>query len=168
LWIEARREARDLIRPNFETPLVGSDIDERALGMARKHAKDAGVAADTTFEQRAFREIAPRRKYGCLICNPPYGERSGDVTQAEELARETAAVFRRLETWSFYVLTALPHFEELCGRKADRRRKLYNGRIECTYYQFYGPRPPWQQPPPRKWKEDDGKPEGSEPTSAET
>ena len=27
------------------------------------------------------------------------------------------------------------------GQEADRRRKLYNGRIECTYYQFFGPKP---------------------------
>jgi putative N6-adenine-specific DNA methylase len=167
LWAEARREASDLIRPSFETPLVGSDIDQRVLGMARKHAKDAGVDADTTFEHCAFRDTATRRKYGCVVCNPPYGERSGDVAQAEELAREMAAVFRRLDTWSFYVLTALPRFEELCGRRADRRRKLYNGRIECAYYQFYGPRPPWQQPPPRKWKEEPDGTEGSGSASVE-
>ena len=94
---EARREARELIRPNLDTPLIGSDIDERALGMARLHARNAGVDADVTFEKGAFKEIAPRRKYGCLVCNPPYGERSGDVAQAEELARETAAIFRRLD-----------------------------------------------------------------------
>ena len=28
------------------------------------------------------------------------------------------------------------------GQSADRRRKLYNSRIECTYYQFHGPRQP--------------------------
>jgi len=166
LWTEARREAADLIRGNLDTPLVGSDIDERALGMARRHAQNAGVESDITFEQRAFRDVAPRRKYGCLVCNPPYGERSGDVAQAVELARETANVFRRLDTWSFYVLTALPRFEELCGRRADRRRKLYNGRIECMYYQFYGPRPPWQPPPPKRGKEEDGTTEGGAATSA--
>ncbi|MDD4803537.1 MAG: class I SAM-dependent RNA methyltransferase, partial [Syntrophomonas sp.] len=39
-------------------------------------------------------------------------------------------------------LTAHQKFESLYGRPADRRRKLYNGRIQCNYYQFYGPRPP--------------------------
>jgi putative N6-adenine-specific DNA methylase len=51
-------------------------------------------------------------------------------------------VFPGLDTWSFYVLTAHPDFELLFGRRADRKRKLYNGRIQCNYYQFSGPRPP--------------------------
>jgi len=149
LWDEARREAADLVRVPLAVPLTASDIDERALGMARLHAKNAGVESEIEFSRLAFRDCAPRRKYGCLVTNPPYGERSGDVAQAEELAREMGGLFRRLDTWSFYVLTALSNFETLCDRRPDRRRKLYNGRIECTYYQFYGPRPPWQQPPRR-------------------
>jgi 23S rRNA (guanine2445-N2)-methyltransferase / 23S rRNA (guanine2069-N7)-methyltransferase len=50
-------------------------------------------------------------------------------------------VLRRLKTWSHFILTAYPDFEGLIGQEADRRRKLYNSRIECTYYQFHGPRP---------------------------
>ena len=64
-----------------------------------------------------------------------------------------ARAFRRLDTWSLYVLTAYSEFERHMGRKADRRRKLYNGRIECAYYQFPGPRPPWQPPPQRPREE---------------
>jgi 23S rRNA G2445 N2-methylase RlmL len=52
-----------------------------------------------------------------------------------------ADVFARLPTWSYFVLTSWPDFERVIGRRADRRRKLYNAQIECTYYQFHGPRP---------------------------
>ncbi|MCL2437273.1 MAG: class I SAM-dependent RNA methyltransferase, partial [Clostridiales bacterium] len=42
-------------------------------------------------------------------------------------------------TWSFFVITADQNFEKLVFAKpADRRRKLYNGRIETCYYQFHG------------------------------
>ncbi|KKK75445.1 hypothetical protein LCGC14_2873640, partial [marine sediment metagenome] len=57
------------------------------------------------------------------------------------LYRTMPEVFRALPTWSFYVITSLD-LEQILGQSADRRRKLYNGRIECTYYQFYGPKPP--------------------------
>ena len=63
------------------------------------------------------------------------------MSEAEDLAREMFEAFARFGTWSIYVLSALPNFERLCQRRADRRRKLYNGRIACTYYQFHGPRP---------------------------
>jgi len=51
-------------------------------------------------------------------------------------------VFKTLDTWSFYVLTSNEDFEKLFGRPADKKRKLYNGRIKVDYYQFFGPRPP--------------------------
>ena len=50
--------------------------------------------------------------------------------------------FRKLDTFSIYVLTSNEDFEKLYGKVADRRRKLYNGRIKVDYYQYYGPRPP--------------------------
>ena len=122
--------------------IVGSDIDEQSLAMSRKHARQAGVEADIRFERRDFADAVPQGEYGCLIANPPYGERSGDVDAAEDLVRAAATVFKRFDTWSIYILSALGNYEQLCGRHADRRRKLYNGRIACTYYQFHGPRPP--------------------------
>jgi len=141
LWHEARTEARDAAVRSGSLSIVGSDIDETSLSMARRHARNAGVEADVRFEHRPFVEITPAADFGCLICNPPYGERSGDIADAEDLAREAGAIFRRFDTWSFYVLSALANFERLCQRQADRRRKLYNGRIACTYFQFHGPRP---------------------------
>jgi putative N6-adenine-specific DNA methylase len=142
LWNEARTAARDAMRRDERLSILGSDIDEESLSMARRHARNAGVEGDVRFERRPFNEITPVDQYGCLICNPPYGERSGEVSDAEDLARQAADVFPRFDTWSIYVLSALANFERLCRRQADRRRKLYNGRIACTYYQFHGPRPP--------------------------
>jgi 23S rRNA G2445 N2-methylase RlmL len=122
--------------------IAGSDIDEASLAMARQHARNAGVEADVRFECRDFLDATPAGDYGCLIANPPYGERSGDLDAAEQLARVAGKVLKRFDSWSIYILSALGNYERLCGRHADRRRKLYNGRIACTYYQFHGPRPP--------------------------
>jgi 23S rRNA (guanine2445-N2)-methyltransferase / 23S rRNA (guanine2069-N7)-methyltransferase len=109
--------------------------------MARYHAERAGVDDDIHFQERTFDRLTSKREYGCVITNPPYGERLGEQEAAEELHRSIPEVLRNLPTWSHYVLTALSDFEQLIGRRADRRRKLYNGRIECTYYQFHGPKP---------------------------
>jgi putative N6-adenine-specific DNA methylase len=142
LWHEARQEANDRTIRDGRLAIVGSDIDEPSLAMSRKHARQAGVEADIRFERRDFVDAVPQGDFGCLIANPPYGERSGDVDAAEDLVRAAATVFKRFDTWSIYILSALANYEQLCGRHADRRRKLYNGRIACTYYQFHGPRPP--------------------------
>ncbi len=153
LWEAARQQAREAARPDLPDPdpgywvprrvprIIGTDVDEGVLGLARFHAEKAGVAADIHFQQRAFAELSSKRPYGCVICNPPYGQRLGQSAEALALHRAMPDVFRRLKTWSFFILTALPDFEAVVGQSATRRRKLYNGRIECTYYQFLGPKP---------------------------
>src|SRR5208283_1019399 len=141
LWEAARQQARQSARPDLPARIIGTDFDDGALGLARFHAEKAGVAGDIHFQQKTFAELSSKRPYGCVICNPPYGERLGRSADALSLHRAMPDVFRRLKTWSFFILTALPDFEAIIGQSATRRRKLYNGRIECTYYQFLGPKP---------------------------
>jgi 23S rRNA (guanine2445-N2)-methyltransferase / 23S rRNA (guanine2069-N7)-methyltransferase len=142
LWQRAREEARDLIAPPLSERLLAYDIDGDVLSLARYHAEQAGVAEDIHFQQRAFSELRAKAEYGCIITNPPYGERLGIDAEVAELYRTFPLVLRRLPTWSHYILSSRPDLEDLVGQRADRRRKLYNGPIECTYYQFHGPRPP--------------------------
>jgi len=142
LWREARAEAADLVRKDLSLQISGFDIDEEAVSLARHHAKEAGVDKHIHFQQRSFSELQSAKKYGYLICNPPYGERIEDLPAVERLYREMGRVMRKLPTWSFYVLTNHPRFEYLFERKADKKRKLYNGRLECHYYQFFGVKPP--------------------------
>ena len=150
LWEVAREEARDLARPDLPERIIGTDMDEESLGMARFHAERAGVAAEIHFQRRDFRALLSKRPYGCVVTNPPYAERMGTSSEVGELYRAMPEVLRRLKTWSHFILTAYPNFEGLIGQEADRRRKLFNSRIECTYYQFHGPRPPAGAPVDRK------------------
>ena len=144
VWQQARTEARDAMRPKLDAPIVGSDLDANAVTLAKHHAQVAGVAADVRFEHRDFAQITASDllPYGCLIANPPYGERLGELRDAEALYQRLGMFANRLEAWSIYVLTSHKEFERLFGRRSERRRKLFNGRIECTYFQFPGPRPP--------------------------
>ncbi len=139
IWREARAEAEALARDEMPGFIMGTDADAKALGVARHHAAQAGVANDIHFEQRAFAELASRKQHGCVICNPPYGERIGDRAAVRALYASMPAVFRKLRSWSHYILTSDKDFERLVGQTAHRRRKLYNGPIQCTYYQFHGP-----------------------------
>jgi putative N6-adenine-specific DNA methylase len=142
LWAAARQEARDLIQPDFEPGIIATDIDSNVLRLARRHAQQAGVASLIHFQQQPFQQLTSGDKHGILITNPPYGQRLGDAQQTEQLYASMPSVLSRLDTWSWYILTSHPDLERLLGRVADRRRKLYNGRIACTYYQFHGPKMP--------------------------
>lgn len=142
LWEEARLEAKDLIRRDVVLDLAGFDCDKEVLSLARYHAQEAGVEKYIHFQERPLADFSTKKKYGYLICNPPYGERLEEKSTVERLYREMGHVLGKLETWSFYVLTASSDFEKLFGRRANKNRKLYNGMIKCYYYQFFGPKPP--------------------------
>ncbi|MGI6358570.1 MAG: THUMP domain-containing class I SAM-dependent RNA methyltransferase [Bacillota bacterium] len=142
IWKNARAEAEALERRDQNLSIIGTDIDADVLKAARRNASAAGVERHIHWQQMEMSELRSSRKYGVIICNPPYGERLSDRDAVEQLYRQMGQTFGRLETWSCYILTAHPGFERFFGRRADRRRKLYNGDISCQYYQYYGPRPP--------------------------
>ncbi len=145
LWDEARDEAYDVIIEEDEFRIHGSDIDEEAISLARYHAKKAGVEETIHFQRLPVSDISSRYKYGIIICNPPYGERLGDSDSVENLYREMGKVFRRFDSWSHYIITSHLEFEKYYGKKADKKRKLYNGRLLCNYYQYFGPPPKYKE-----------------------
>ncbi len=147
VWKDAREEAYDLIDRAQELGVFGYDIDPEAISLARYHAKLAGVEKLISFQVQDISKLNSRYKYGYLICNPPYGERLLEKEEVERLYEEMALAFSRLDTWSFYIITAHPQFTRFFGRRSNKRRKLFNGRIECTYHQFYGPKPDQLQGP---------------------
>jgi putative N6-adenine-specific DNA methylase len=142
IWRAARQEANDAIRRDLKLKISGTDIDEEVLSLARYHCQQAGLGEQLHLQRLPLADLRNSHKYGCVICNPPYGERLSEQREVERLYREMRRVFDALDTWSVYIITAFPGFEHVYGKKADRRRKLYNGRIECQFYQYYGPRPP--------------------------
>ena len=143
--IESEREsARQARRSDVSLQITGTDQDESALEMARYHARRANVADHIHFQQKSFDEFRSKRPYGCMVTNPPYGERLQETEHLLPLYRSIPMVFQRVPTWSLFVLTNMPKFEAIVQKSATRRRKLFNGRIECTYFQFLGPRPPRQ------------------------
>ena len=142
LWQEAWQEALDLWNRNVPLHIYGSDIDPNALDLARTHAVEAGVSDVIHFHRLPVAEVRSRYKYGHMIANPPYGERLGDVSEIEGLYLELGETFNRLQNWSLHMLTTHQFPERLIGRRWDKSRKLYTGRLECHYFQFFGPRPP--------------------------
>ncbi|MDD2586732.1 MAG: class I SAM-dependent RNA methyltransferase [Syntrophomonadaceae bacterium] len=141
IWQKARSEAKDLIDNTQPLGITSFDINPAVLELARYHAKQAGLRNILQFQCQDVRDLRSKYNYGYLVCNPPYGERLSEKKEVEQLYREMSKAFDRLNTWSFYILTSHPALEKLVQRKADKRRKLYNGRIKCTYYQYFGPRP---------------------------
>jgi putative N6-adenine-specific DNA methylase len=141
-WKNARREALKSIRQDVDLNIYGSDIDKKAIEIAKQNAYEAGVDDCIVFETKDISQVRSNAKYGYIIANPPYGERLGEKKEAENLYKTMGKVLKKFDTWSTYFLTSNENFEKLYGKKASKKRKLYNGRIKVDYYQFFGPKPP--------------------------
>lgn len=144
-WSEARKEAFKAIDTTTKLHILGCDIDRKAILRARDNAANFGLEDDIAFFIKDFREAELNNEYGVVITNPPYGERLGEKEEVEKLYTDLGAKFKELDTWSSYIITSDESFEKYYGKIADKKRKLYNGRIKVDYYQFFGPRPPKKQ-----------------------
>ncbi|MDR3551561.1 MAG: class I SAM-dependent RNA methyltransferase, partial [Clostridia bacterium] len=136
VWAEARAEALSRI-DNSPFTVSGYDIDPAAAALTLENAKKAGVGTHVTASAQDIRQFSPAEPRGIIVCNPPFGERMLDIHEAEALYRVTGQVLAKFPGWNAYILSADESFETLFGRKADRRRKLYNGMIKCNCYQYY-------------------------------
>ena len=136
VFARERELAQSQIRTDISFRASGSDIDASALETARHNAELAGVGDLITFERRDIRDFQLSEGYQTVITNPPYGERLLDLRAAEELYKVMGEKFRREKGKSYTVITPDDDFEKLFGRKADKRRKLYNGTLKCQVYLF--------------------------------
>ena len=137
VWKEERQRARAMILPGEGFSAEGFDIDPAAVGLALENARRARVDGQIRAVVRDIKDFDGASQYGCVVCNPPYGERLLDGEQARQLCRTMGRVFTRKRGWSYGVITPEEDFEQLFGRKADKRRKLYNGMIKCQFYQYF-------------------------------
>ncbi|MBQ6582651.1 MAG: class I SAM-dependent RNA methyltransferase, partial [Mogibacterium sp.] len=141
-WKEERKAAYEAI--DYDSPLLirGYDIDNDAVKAARENAEEAGVLEDIRFSRMDMLKFRAEEEHGIIITNPPYGERIGTEEKIRLIYEKLAWILRERPGWSVYMITTDKTVEEqYFGRKADRRRKLYNGRLETQYYQFYGAKP---------------------------
>ena len=142
IWKEERERAASLINRECEPSIYGSDIDADSVAIAKRNAGLAGVEGCVVFEAKALEDARLPGGYGIAICNPPYAERIGSVSEAEVLYGQMRKVFGSDRTWSLNVITPDEFFESAYGRKADSKRKLFNGMIKTDYYMYDGAKPP--------------------------
>lgn len=140
MWVDAYKEAEE--KANYDQPLdiTGTDLDPEMIEIAKQNATEAGLADLITWKQMHAFDFHPKEDNGYLISNPPYGERLGDEPEVEALYKEIGKAMKRNRTWSCYVLTSHEGFESLYGKRATKKRKLFNGFIKVDYYQYFGKR----------------------------
>ena len=139
LYDELRDEADQ--QANYDRPLeiYASDIDPEMIEIARRNAEEVGLSDIINFKVQDVNTLSIESAAPvAMIGNPPYGERIGDRAEVEEMYRYIGQLMQEHPYLSTYILTSNNEFEFLVNQKATKRRKLFNGYIECTYYQYWG------------------------------
>ncbi len=142
IWYDAITEAEDSVIRDLDMDIQGYDIDPSAIKAAMENARNAGVDHLIHFQQRDVNALSHRKKYGFLITNPPYGSRLEPEGELSALYRQIGEAYRKLDSWSMYLITAYENAEKYLGKKADKNRKIYNGMMKTYLYQYLGPKPP--------------------------
>ena len=155
LWKEERKRAFEAVDWDSPLKIYAYDIDKKAIEAAMENAAEAGVADDIRFCRADSAKLClsgqltdmnksgdKDKEGGIIITNPPYGERIGDKESIDRLYAGFRTFLKENPTWSMFAITPDKAVEELIfERPADRRRKLFNGRLEVCYYQYHGQKP---------------------------
>ena len=139
IWQDARGEAMDKeFKGNYR--ILGSDNDPKCVSLAMANARKAGVSDCIEFKDGDATKMSLPTDSGILICNPPYGQRMMEQQSAQRLYSALGRHLKFADGWKKFIITSEPEFEHYFGRRADKKRKLYNGMIKCDYYMYMGGR----------------------------
>ena len=137
IWGRIRTEAKDK-EFRGEYRILGSDNDPKCVSLAMANARKAGVADCIDFRDGDATKMSLPAQEGVIICNPPYGQRMMEQKSAQGLYAALGRHLKFADGWKKYIITSEPEFEHYFGTRADKKRKLYNGMIQCNYYMYTG------------------------------
>ncbi len=137
VYLTAKEKALQCQKTDRKLDFVASDIDEKAIKLCYRHALRAGVSSKIRFEQKDIKDFSSAKSGGTIVTNPPYGQRLLDLTQAQDLMKILGQKYALLSDWSLFVLSADMDFEKSLGKRADKKRKLFNAQKQCNLYQYF-------------------------------
>lgn len=135
IWDDLRREAKET-EFNGNYHILGSDNDPRCVSLSMANARKAGVADCIRFRDADATKMSLPTDTGILVTNPPYGQRMLEQQSAQRLYAALGRHLKYANGWKKYIITSEPEFEHYFGKRADKKRKLYNGMIQCNYYMY--------------------------------
>ena len=137
LWQKARQAAKENINKNAAPLIYASDIDPKSVKLAKENAQKAGVDSFIQFSCQDINNLTPYQEKCTIVCNPPYGERLMDKKSCETLYAQMGKKFSEFPFAGCYIITSHEQFEDHFGKKADKKRKIYNGMLKCYLYQYF-------------------------------
>ena len=137
VWDDVKTEAKDK-EFHGEYRILGSDSDPKCVSLAMANARKAGVGKLINFKDGDATKMSLPSDAGIIVCNPPYGERMMEQSAAKRMYQALGRHLKFAGEWKKYIITSEPEFEHYFGKRSDKKRKFYNGKIQCNYYMYTG------------------------------
>ena len=135
VWAEEKEAARAR-EFNGDYRIMGSDNDPACVSLAFANARKAGVSDLVTFKDGDATKMSLPAESGIIVCNPPYGQRMMEQQSAQRLYGAFGRHLKYANEWKKYIITSEAEFEHFFGKRCDKKRKFYNGKIKCDYYMY--------------------------------
>ena len=117
--------------------IIATDINPNAVVAARQNARTAGVEYLIEFAVCPFAETPVPERGGVVVLNPPYGERTGEVSRLIGLYREIGDFFKqKCGGYRGYIFTGNMVLGKQIGLRTTRRIPFYNSGIECRLLEY--------------------------------
>ena len=136
VWGQVRTEAKDR-EFHGAYRIMGSDNDPKCVSLAMANARKAGLGDLIDFRDGDATKMSLPSDSGILVCNPPYGQRMMEQQSAQRLYAALGRHLKYADGWKKYIISSEPEFEHYYGKQAVKKRKLYNGRLQCNVYMYY-------------------------------
>ncbi len=136
-WKRLQEDALSQVLERLPASIMGSDSDGRTIATARRNAERAGVRELIAFMRHDIQDFSPPQPPGVIVCNPPYGERMGEVESLKPFYRQLGDLFKqRCKGSTAWVFTGSQELSKEVGLRATRRIPLWNGPLECRLLKY--------------------------------
>ena len=117
--------------------IVGFDNSKESIALTRKNIKAAGFQDFIKTELSDAQTLAPKSTEGILFCNPPYGDRIGELKNLEKLYFNLGENLKRnFKGHTAWIFTGNPDLRKKISLRTEKRITLYNGPIECRLLKY--------------------------------
>jgi len=137
IWHQLKSQAAAKVKSVTFQKIYGSDVDLRAVRIAKRNLEEAGLLAAVQLSQQDIVNVVPPADSGVLVANPPYGVRIGEGDDLALLYPKMGeALKRRFAGWNTYFLTNDFTMPKLMRLTPSKRTPLFNGPLECRLFEI--------------------------------
>lgn len=137
VWSKLKNQAASKVKAVSFQKIYGSDVDLRAVRIAKSNLEEAGLLAAVQLAHVDIVNVVAPADSGVLVANPPYGVRIGEEDAlADSYPKMGEVLKRKFAGWNTYFLTNDLTMPKLMRLTPSKRTPLYNGPLECRLFEI--------------------------------